>query len=153
LKLQTSLEFILILGAVSLLVLSVVSVYSNKMNQAKTIIGLNLTMPRENASYMQNLFNISAYVPLQTYVGSQYSLDYVIICPEGYVNMSIYASNILLSEDKINRSINNIFAGYVYFVPGQSGTENLILSYNALCDGHKIQWHSTITNIHNILVF
>jgi len=137
LKVQTSLEFILILGAVSLLALSVVSVYSNRMGQAKTIIGLNLTMPRYNASYTQNIFNISAYAPLQTNVGLQYSLDYVIICPEGYVNISIYAPNMLLSEDKINRSINNIFAGYVYFVPVQSGTENLILSYNALCNGAK----------------
>ncbi|MFP3289332.1 MAG: hypothetical protein RXO35_02790 [Candidatus Micrarchaeota archaeon] len=136
-KIQTSLEFILILGAVSLLVLSVVSVYSNKISQAKTILGLNLTMPRENASYMQNLFNISAYVPLQTYVGSQYSLDYVILCPQGYANISIYAPNILLSKDKINKSIDNIFAGYVYFVPEQSGTENLILSYKALCNGAK----------------
>jgi len=137
LKIQTSLEFILILGAVSLLVLSVVSVYSNKMSQAKAIIDLNLTMPRENASYAQNIFNISAYAPLYTNVGSQYSLDYVIVCPEGYANISIYAPNILLSEDKINRGINNIFAGYVYFVPEQSGTEDLRLSYNALCNGAK----------------
>jgi len=137
LKLQTSLEFILILGAVSLLALSVVSVYSNKMGQAKTIIGLNLTVPRENASYTQGIFNISAYAPLHTNVGLEYSLDYVIICPEGYANISIYAPNMLLSEDKINRSINNIFAGYIYFVPERSGSEDIRLSYNALCNGAK----------------
>jgi hypothetical protein len=92
-----------------------------------------------NNSYI-SLFSHELYAyarPLQTYVGSQYSLDYVIVCPKGYANISIYAPNILLSKDKINRSINNIFAGYVYFVPEQSGTENLILSYNALCNGAK----------------
>jgi len=135
LKIQASLEFVLILSAVSLLALSIASIYATKMNQAKYLVGLNLSPPSQNLSYTENFFNISAYAPFQTKVGSEYSIDYVGVCPKGYINIYLYSPSILFSKNKINISIENIFAGYVYFIPEQSGIGNISLSYNALCNG------------------
>ncbi len=135
LKNQASLEFVLILGAISLLAFSTLSIFNAEFEKGKALLNLSLPeQPNLPLPITSNTFNFSAYVPFHTLLGNLYSLEYVTVCPNGSISISLNSDDAKLSARTVSAKVQNIFAGYVNFIPESYGFENITLFYNASCN-------------------
>ncbi len=155
LKIQASLEFMLILSAVSLVAFLALGIYASRASQGEKLLNLSLADVKFNAS-TGSRFNISFYMPFNTVVGNSYLLNYVVMCPNGSFVFDINSSNISFSKDRISSSIENIFAGYLYFVPKDAGENNAKIYYTASCGkdysgSYKLSTYSIYQNQNNLV--
>ncbi|MGC8662445.1 MAG: hypothetical protein ACP5RT_01515 [Candidatus Micrarchaeia archaeon] len=133
-KIQTSLEFLLIISAISLLLFLTLGIYASRTSQDIKLLNLGMNDLRSNTTLDSfGQFNLSFFMPFNTVVGNSYTLDYVAICPNGLLKISLSSEDVSFSKDVVSGKIYNILTGYVYIIPKTAGENNVTISYNASC--------------------
>ncbi len=134
-RIQASLEFLLILSAISIVALGVISFYGHQMSYEKHLANLSLNI--DNYSTKESEyglgFSFSAYAPYKVELGGVYLLSFVATCQNGSIKVSFESSSAKVSQNQSSYNISGIVAGYVYFIPEESGFEKIELHYNASC--------------------
>jgi hypothetical protein len=146
-KIQASLEFLLILSAISLLALSVIIIYGSSIKPisaalSNSISNLNNTQRYVNNSYIQDP-KVIAYIPSNSTVGIYNSIDIAFYgCKSGIANFNINSNSLRIENNKIsNMSIDNIGIENMQFITNLAGYNYADLNYSITCGEYSHSGH------------
>jgi hypothetical protein len=142
-KIQASIEFLLILSAISILALATITIYTSRISVehsalASSINSLN-TLPQSfNIADTANV-EVALYMPINSVVGSGNAAVLAFYgCSNGTANVYTYSEGLVFAENSINNlSISNIGIANIHFVPINPGINNATLKYNGICEGNS----------------
>ena len=139
---QTSIEFMLILSAVSILSLSAISLYTKGISLEHS------TLSSENFSYVTTQIvpindsadapSFSFAMPLNSSVGKEevaQALGYG--CGSGSLNFSLSSSAILFNTTSMRGNFSGMYLSEIRFMPTRAGIDYASINYSIRCAGTK----------------
>ncbi|MEM4064070.1 MAG: hypothetical protein QXR16_01210 [Candidatus Micrarchaeaceae archaeon] len=140
-KLQTSLEFLLILGAIGTLAVSAIALYSNKVHYAQKLFGsalsgnspLNFSVPAMHSTGVY----VTLYMPLNTTLYQQSQL-YVAVygCANGSAEFHLASNSLAFASSNLYDAFNGIGMLSTEFEPIKPGTDTASINYSVSCGSY-----------------
>ncbi|MGI0141852.1 MAG: hypothetical protein ACREBF_04370 [Candidatus Micrarchaeales archaeon] len=140
-RVQTSLEFILILSIISILCLTMVVSYKNGISATthsfNGVLAANPLQASNDTFQIRQIPNIFFSIPSNstTYKPSQLELT-AFGCSNGTIDMHFFSPTIDFSQNSSQISVANLSFSEIYFTPLQSGYNRIQVSYNYSCDNN-----------------
>ena len=135
-KQQTSLEFLMIAGAISVLILFAIMQYGTIINQYKGVPNVSLdnySVP-ENPVYYQKPY-LEASMPAVSSSGYQNELNLATYgCANGTISISLSSANITFSTYNLTERFYNVWTYQDGFAPS-AGLNRARLTYKISCSG------------------
>ncbi|MDE1869901.1 MAG: hypothetical protein KGH71_02855 [Candidatus Micrarchaeota archaeon] len=141
-KLQSSLEFLLVLGIVTGLAVSAVSVYNSTLSQSGHLIN-SLTLLNFSNQSSLDLKKISRplflfYAPSNSTTNMSNILQIASIgCSTGSLDISFSSPGITFSKNSLRMKINGTNFNTTYFTPESNGYHQINIFYNYTCDNQN----------------
>ncbi len=141
-KLQTSIEFLLILGAVGMLSLGVISLYVKNISMEQSAVNsINLSQASfdaQNSTFLPSP-SISVLFPFNsTYNDTNVAQLVLYGCDNGHGEISLYSNTLILNRSAFNISFSTIYIGEVQFIPAKYGSDNLTVNSSILCGNSSV---------------
>ncbi|MDE1825072.1 MAG: hypothetical protein KGH61_03280 [Candidatus Micrarchaeota archaeon] len=137
-KMQTSLEFIILLSAVSMLSLFVITSYKTSIIGNEKILGslLQNGTPSHNASagaVAQNIL-MDFYMPTSSYIGKPNNMQFAIFgCGNGNFSISFHSTSITIPDNSLQSNLSGLGLYSLYFTPMYSGYDTINASGMISC--------------------
>ena len=137
-KVQSSLEFLLILSAISALSLAALSIYGKEVAYGKTAAsfiynGVNSLQSNYPANYVDNP-GVSVYVPIDSSAYIKNGMQVIAYgCRSGSVLVHLSSTSMVFSENAISGKVNGISIIMDYFEPLSVGIGELNVAYTINC--------------------
>lgn len=137
-RIQASLEFLLILSALSVLSLSVLALYSNSIKQTSSAFSNSISSPAQGIRQFGNATqepSVIAYLPSNSTVGEYSALDIAFYgCNSGNGTAALYSNSIFFQgSGLVAASINPIGVSSVEFKPSLPGYDHAWIRYKETC--------------------
>ena len=136
-KIQSSLEFLLILSAIAALSLGILSLYGNTLAVSRQAYDA-FTNPNNIQNNLSSSAgehpNLYAYVPLNstTLSGNPMFME-TYGCNNGKAELSLSSASVAFSNNSLSYNFTGATIKYLYFDPENSGQHLLNLDYNITC--------------------
>ena len=147
---QTSLEFLIIAGAIGVLVLFSITQYGGIVRQYKNVSGVhpaNYSIP-ENPVYYQKPF-LEASIPMVSSPDYQNELAVAVYgCSNGTVSIFLNSTSIDFSSNNITQRFYNVWVYEDGFTPS-IGLNKAHLTYEILCDGSSYNGSDSLSTIYS----
>ena len=136
-KIQSSLEFLLILSAIAALSLGLLSMYSNTLSVSRQAYDafINPNSIQNNLSSQSgDNPNLYAYVPLNSTALSENPMFMETYgCTNGKAELSLSSASVAFSNNNFSYNFTGATIKYLYFNPENSGQHLLNIDYNITC--------------------
>ena len=146
-KIQTSLEFLVITGAIGVLMVSAIAQYSGLFAHAKQIPDLpyNYTL-QSNETYFQRPY-AEINIPASSSAGQKNEMEIMVYgCNNGTATISLDSNTTSFSPSKINSSFFSMQVWHGSFVPG-NGTNNIYAKYTLACEGRSYAGSENLSTV------
>ncbi|MCL5419940.1 MAG: hypothetical protein M1354_03640 [Candidatus Marsarchaeota archaeon] len=146
---QTSIEFLLIASAVSVLCLGIILLYGKDLSvqqkAVNSIILSDLPVPAPAPGNVPAQPEASVYMPLNSTLGGQDALQMLFYgCSSGRARATLSSNSLLLSSSSVDTGFSGIYEENVYFTPLFEGIDSLSLSYNVSCSSKSLARNLTL---------
>lgn len=139
---QTSIEFLLILSAVSLICLSMLVMYNGYVAPQGRAIG---SLVQANSLHFQNESNlaiespeVSVYLPLNSTLDYDDRMQIMFYgCSNGSASISLNSPSILFSINSFNVSFYGIYIQNLEFDPTEAGVNKVNINYQITCQDNN----------------
>ncbi len=152
-KIQTSIEFLLILSAISILSLGLVSAY--KSNMSSDQYALNSVMQNSNTISTFNSSSsgivqdpgIFVNVPINSTIGMLNTMQVVLYgCINGTGSVRLSSGSVAFSQNDIEKiPLENLAVSSVVFDPTSAGPNQINVSYSITCTNAEKSGNNTFT--------
>lgn len=142
-KIQASLEFILILSALSILSVSVVTLYGKAVFAQNKLLqesgnALAFNIPVLHNSTQSTNPSAFLYMPVNSTVGKSSHLQITFFnCSNGTAIVSLNSTSLLFANERMAVDIEGFGMASVPFTPMTSGKDTAIASYSVSCNGYE----------------
>ncbi len=149
-RLQASLEFIMILAVVSVLALSAVVMYRNLAGNGKSLLhGISemaVNTPNDTTPPQAERPGFSAYLPLNSLVGSDDLLQIGAFgCSNGSISYSLQSSTIAFSRQNASGMLDGIYTAALQFEPLSQGADTATMLYAIKCANDAVNGSLLLT--------
>ncbi|MEM3236861.1 MAG: hypothetical protein QXT89_00920 [Candidatus Micrarchaeaceae archaeon] len=140
-KIQTSLEFLLVLGAIGTLTVTVVGIYSSKMHYEQAIFSnvisnsspTNLTISKMQASKIY----VIPYLPLNTTIYQQSQLYIAVYgCTNGTAEFHLSSNSMAFAASNLHSQLSGVGMLTTEFEPLKVGANIANINYSIECNNH-----------------
>ncbi len=136
-KMQTSLEFLIIAGAIGALIVGTVAQYGTLFAHAKQIPLASYSYAvNANETYFQKPY-VEIGIPASSYAGRENSMQIMVYgCRNGTADISLSSDTVAFSPSGINSSFSSMQVWDGSFNPS-NGTNNISAEYEVGCEGRQ----------------
>ncbi len=147
-KMQASIEFLLILSAISLVSVGLVVMYGKEIAiQKSALAGLNTTTisPPEIGSNPSGSPSLSLYMPLNSTIGDQSELQELFYgCKKGTARIALSSNSLELNANSLYINFSNLYITSTSFEPIAAGTDFLLANYTLTCLNKSVSGSKSI---------
>ncbi len=136
-KIQTSLEFLIMAGAIGALVVGTVAQYGTLFSHAKQIPSASFNYSiNANETYFQKPY-VEIGIPSSSYAGRENGMQIMVYgCRNGTADISLSSNTVAFSPSAINSSFSSMQVWDGSFNPS-NGTNNINAKYDVGCEGRQ----------------
>ena len=139
---QTSIEFMLILSAVSILSLSAISLYTKGINVEHSAFASDnlsyITVQSSLSNESSNSPVFSFAMPLNSSIGDEGTAQMLAYgCQFGSLNISLSSNTLLFNATEIRTNFSGLYLSELGFVPISVGIDHVSVRYSVNCKGSE----------------